>query len=318
MTKPDQSSANDDVVFICGALRSGTTLLRIMVNDHPALQNPGEMDFLFECPGEGERQSAYDAYFRELSHNRVFSKLGLKIDPALRSRALIRDFVAQLQKPGQRLSINIHRHFDRIPEFFPNARYVHLLRDPRDVAKSSIGMGWAGNVFYGVNHWIASERDFERLAAKVPPTRVHRMRNEDLVRSPERELKALCAFFGVAYDPAMLDYPSHTTYGPPDPTLVEQWRRNMSARDLGLVEGKLGSMLADRGYAASGARLETPGPGARALLRLEDRIGRWRFLARHNGVTLTLADMLAQRLPLQPFKDYTRRLKGRQALKRLK
>ncbi|MDZ7627639.1 MAG: sulfotransferase [Parvularculaceae bacterium] len=46
----DLPTKEDDIVFICGALRSGTTLLRIMVNHHPQLSNPGEMDFLFEPP----------------------------------------------------------------------------------------------------------------------------------------------------------------------------------------------------------------------------------------------------------------------------
>lgn len=318
MAMPDDFSPDEDLVFICGALRSGTTLLRIMVNDHPGLLNPGEMDFLFECPEDGAGPAAFEAYFNDLSHNRVFSSLGLTLDRSLGARDLIRDLVHQLRKPGRKLSINIHRHFDRIPDFFPNARYVHLLRDPRDVAKSSIGMGWAGNVYYGVNHWIASERDFERLAARVPAGRIHRMRNEELVRQPARELTRLCAFLGVSYDPAMLDYPSHTTYGAPDPTLVEQWRRELSHRELGLLEGKLGSMLTDRGYERSGARPITPSPIHKARLRLADRLGRWRFLVRHNGAALTLADMLAQRLPFRSFKDYTRRLKGQQALKRLK
>jgi len=310
--------ADHDLVFICGALRSGTTLLRLMINDHPALSNPGEMDFLFEPPPirDGRRDMA--AYADALSSNRVFQKLKLKIDKSLDYPGQVRDFVRQLRAPGKRLSINIHRHFDRIPEIFPSARFVHLLRDPRDVAKSSIGMGWAGNAYHGVDHWMASERDFEKLTAMAPAARLHRMRNEDLVRAPETELFGLCAFLGVPYDARMLDYPSHTTYGPPDPRLVEQWRKDGSARGLGLVEGKLGDMLTSRGYSLSGATLRAPGRLERLLLRTVDRWGRWRFMTSRTGLAVMIADVVGRRLSISPLSAYARRRKAEAAARHIK
>ena len=318
MTDHDLPPAERDLVFICGALRSGTTLLRLMINDHPGLSNPGEMDFLFEPPPMQDGRRDMAAYARELAYNRVVQKLALKFDQTLDYPDQVRAFVRQLQAPGKRLSINIHRHFDRIPEIFPAARYVHLLRDPRDVAKSSIGMGWAGNAYHGVDHWIASERDFEKLAAIVPAKRIHRMRNEDLVRTPEQELAGLCAFLGVAYDPLMLDYPSHTTYGPPDPRLVEQWRNDATGRDLGLVEGKLGDMLASRGYAPSGAKVLRPGPVERFCLRTQDRWGRWRFMIRRNGLAVMAADLVGRRLSIAPLAAYARRSKAAAAARHVK
>lgn len=298
--------ADEDLVFICGALRSGTTLLRLMVNDHPALSNPGEMDFLFEAPPmkNGERDMA--AYVRELLFNRVFSKLRLELDPRLGYEAQIRDFVRQLRKPGKRLSINIHRHFDRIPGIFQGARYVRLLRDPRDVAKSSIGMGWAGNVYHGVDHWISSERDFERLAAIVEPSRIHALRYEDLLRAPEAELARLCVFMGVPYDRQMLNYPSHTTYGPPDAKFVEQWRRELSAREIALVESKAGDMLAARGYALSGVAPVRPGAADKIRLRFEDRLGCWRHSVRRYGLFLTMLSKVSGRLGWRALDDFAR------------
>ncbi len=296
MTEPSIRHADEDITFICGALRSGTTLLRLMIDGHPALSNPGEMDFLFEPPPVEGGSRDMKAYAREIALNRVFQKTALKVDAALGYEDQVRDFIRQLREPGKRLSINIHRHFDRAPAIFPNARYVHLLRDPRDVAKSSIGMGWAGNVYHGVDHWIASERDFERLAALVSPGQVLRMKNEDLVKEPERELTKLCAFLGVAYDASMLSYPSHTTYGPPDAKLVEQWRRELGPREIALIESKVASMLAPRGYELSGAPPISPGPLQRRFLRAHDRFGRWREQARRYGLFLALLSMAARRL----------------------
>lgn len=295
-----------DLVFICGALRSGTTLLRLMIDGHPRLSNPGEMDFLFETP---LRNGAPDmaAYARELAFNRVFRSRGLNLNPTFGYEDQVRDFIRQLRAPGKRLSINVHRHFDRIPAIFPDARYVHLLRDPRDVARSAIGMGWAGNVYFGVDHWVDSERSFERLAGMVDSKVTHRMMNEDLVRRPEDELRRLCAFLGVGYDPAMLDYPARTTYGPPDPALAEQWRRALSPRAIGLIEGKVGEMLAARGYPASGHPVLSPSGLEKAALRQSNRLGRWRFSARRNGVALTVLDLVSRRLPFSGLKSLVRR-----------
>ena len=302
--------ADEDLVFICGALRSGTTLLRLMINDHPQLSNPGEMDFLFEPPPMREGRRDMAAYARKLAFNRVVAKLDLKLVPGLDYCEQVAEFIRQLRKPGRLLTINVHRHFDRIPGLFPAARYVHLLRDPRDVARSSIGMGWAGNVYHGVDHWIASERDFERLAAAVGEGRIHRMKNEDLVRAPARELTKMCAFLGVGYDARMLDYPSHTTYGPPDPGLVEQWRRDQSPREIGLVEAKVGPMLAARGYAESGFSAVRPGAFGRLALRFDDRLGRWRDSARRYGLMLTIAEMASARLRLPALTAFVQRRKA--------
>lgn len=285
-----------DIVFICGALRSGTTLLRIMVNHHPLLSNPGEMDFLFEAPPAENGAPDLARYRHEISFNRVVKSIGFKPRPELGHAGMIRDMVAQLYTGGRRLSINIHRNFSRVPAIFPGARYVHLLRDPRDVARSAIGMGWAGNAYHGVDHWMKSERDFETLAAMVPPERILNVRNEALIADPVGELTRLCAFFGVAYDPAMLTYPATTTYAAPDPSLIEQWRWQMSPRDVALVEAKIGAMLTDRGYVPSGLPPIAPGMLGRARLRVSDRWNRWRLVLRRQGPLLFLADMAARRI----------------------
>lgn len=311
------SVGDDDIVFICGALRSGTTLLRIMVNHHPQLSNPGEMDFLFEPPQVKGGAPDIERYLRDISFNRVVRKIGFKSKPELGYSGMIRDMVDQLRDPARRLSINIHRNFSRVPAIFPDARYVHLVRDPRDVARSAIGMGWAGNVFHGVDHWTQSEGDFEVLAARVPEDRILQMRNEELIADPVGELSRLCAFMGVAYDPAMLSYPATTTYAAPDPALSFQWRRSLTAREVGLVEAKVGPMLVARGYELSGHPPQTPGPFGRLALRASDRWNRWRLMARRQGALLMAADMIARRLPPSPFSDFTRRLRAERAAKYL-
>lgn len=307
-----------DVVFICGALRSGTTLLRLMIDHHPLLNNPGEMDFLFECPRLENGEPDLKAYKAQLTVNRIFLDKNLPIDETLDHHSLVRSFVSGVRQPGKVLTINIHRHFERIPELFPNARFVHLLRDPRDVAHSSIGMGWSANVYHGVEHWIDSETSFERLREMAPQDRIFSLKNEDLIHDPERELTALCAFLGVAYDAAMLSYPEKSTYSAPDASLVEQWRRKQSKQEIGLVEGRLGSMLADRGYKASGMEPVHPNALQKLLLKLENKLGRFSVSARRNGFFLTLLRIVSDRLPIEPLRRRVRLKLNERAVKYLK
>jgi len=289
-----------------------------MIEGHPGLSNPGEMDFLFEPPPR--KDGAYDAkaYEAEVSRNRVFVGQKLKIASGLDYEDQIRDFIRQLRKPGKRLTINIHRNFDRIPSIFPEARFVHLLRDPRDAAKSAIGMGWAGNVYHGVDHWINSERSFAALEEKTPPRRIFRIKNEELIRDPRKILSELCGFLGVAYDNAMLDYPQRSTYGPPDPKLVEQWRDSLSARELGLVEGKTAQMLADRGYRLSGAKLLKPGRLEKTWLRIANSWGRWRFSAKRYGFLIAILGLALPRLKMRWLEHYVRSMRAASDLRHLK
>ena len=307
-----------DLVFVCGALRSGTTLLRLMIEGHPALSNPGEMDFLFEPPPQKNGADDMAAYEAELSHNRVFVAQELKFSKGMEYEPQIRDFIRQLRKPGKRLTINIHRHFDRIPSIFPNARYVHLLRDPRVAAKSAIGMGLAGNVFHGVDHWINSERSFEKLAERTAPDRVFELKNEALIKEPRKSLSSLCEFLGVSYDEEMLGYPSRSTYGPPDEKLIDQWRKGLSPRELGLIEGKAGRMLVEKGYSPSGATPISPTRIERAMIRLDNSWGRWRFSARRNGALIATLDLLSKAIRIKPLATFIRRRKAANESRHLK
>jgi hypothetical protein len=164
------------------------------------------------------------------------------------------------------LALMAHRHLPTILDLLPGVRIIHLVRDPRDVARSSIGMIWAGNVYHGIDHWIATERGWQASAARIAPRALLTVRYEDLILRPEETLAAVCRFAGEDYAPEMLSYHRDTTYEPPDASLTEQWRRKLSPREIGLVEGKLGTMLADAGYAPSGHPVVIPGPAERLAL----------------------------------------------------
>lgn len=309
---------HSDVVFLCGALRSGTTLLALMLGGHPSLVRAGEMDFLLECPRSADGAPDVEAYRSALASDRIFLESGVRIDERLSHDDLVRSFVDQKREPGKRLVVTVHRHFTRIPSLFPDARYIHLLRDPRDVARSSIKMGWAGNVYFGIDHWIDSEAEFKALEREADPEKIITVQYKNLVLDPEGELSRLSAFIGAPYDPGMLRYHETSTYDPPDSSHLDAWKKKLSPEEIGLIEGKAGHMMAARGFEKSDCPSLQPGALKRAALAFQNRTARIGFSIRRYGAILTILDIVGRRLALHPLSAFTRRKIDEKTLHHLK
>lgn len=277
-------------------------MFRLMLDAHPEISNPAETDFLFDYLHRRPDGSwAYDLDELRLRVETMGMPLKLPDGPSPDhdGRALLADMLRQLATLGQgRLTLNIHRHLDRIAELLPQARVIHFLRDPRDVARSCIGMGWAGTPYHGVTAWIGTEDSWDRCADKLAPERVLEVRYEDLVDQPREILEHVAAFLGVTYDPAMLSYPENTTYETPDARLIAQWRHKLSEDDLALVEGKLGARLEAKGYAPSGVPPRSPGRIEKTRLNIANKLAVWRFAAKRYGAGLVLAEKLSRRAGL--------------------
>lgn len=282
-------------VFVFGALRSGTTVFRLMLDGHPEIQNPGEVDFLFDFLRPDPAQPGGWRYdLAGLRDNRVFQGSGLQVVPGKDGLDLLADFLDQYHRraPGV-LTLNIHRNVARALEVLPGARIIHMLRDPRDVARSSIGMGWSGTLYYGVNHWMRTETEWQGARAGLTGGQVHAVKYENLFRQIEEELRGVCAFLGVEFDDAMLDYHLNSTYAPPDPSLVEQWRHKSTAHEIALVEGKVAGMMRERGYEPAGAG-HHPGAVERAWLYLTNRLSIWRTGVRRFGFVTYFMEKLTR------------------------
>jgi hypothetical protein len=163
-------------------------------------------------------------------------------------------------------------------------------------------MGWAGNVWTGVERWIDVERLWDRLKGKLSTERYIELTYESLIQEPKARLCEICAFVGIPYDPAMLTYHLHSTYASPDPKLIGQWRQKLSDRGIRLVESRIGSMLEARGYELSGLEPLRVGRVMHWQLRLQDRWTRMRFRQRRYGGPLWLADVLSRRLRLEGWR----------------
>lgn len=144
---------------------------------------------------------------------------------------------------------------------FPEAKYLHVLRDGRDVASSWVKQGRP--VDDAIDMWLIDLEKVGYLRRRLPPGCFHEVRYEELVQDPPAALHGVCDFAGIPYRPEMLDYwrQETTVEHKDDPDLhgnlakpvftasVGSWRERLSATEQARVEQRLGRRLAENGYA---------------------------------------------------------------------
>lgn len=298
--------------FLVGSERSGTTLLRLMLAHHPAIECAPEFEFLVEFMDDGPGFPGVRAYAEWLATNRIFQPHGLAVDASLPYAELCRGFLRQYCQPSRKpvWGATCHMHFDRLLRIWPEARFVHLVRDGRDVARSCIGMGWAGNVWHGAERWIVAEELWEHLQARLPGERRLEVRYEDLIEAPEAELDRIARFVGQRFSASMLAYAENSTYERPDPSLKGQWKRKLRADELALLEARIGPLLRARGYEASGVPAADVSLGRRCALAVQDKVFRVRFRGRRYGYRLLVKLKLARLLGLKELEARLTRVRN--------
>jgi len=288
-------------IFMLGALRSGTTVFRLMLDSHEHLRCPDETDFIFDYLNKKLTSKDWGYDLEGLRLDRIFQTHNLSIPSSEDGKEIAHDFVKQLgrRSPGI-LCLSIHRNADKVAAVFPGCKIIHLIRDPRDVASSCLSMGWAGNTYYGVDHWLQTESNWESAASQFGEQDVLELRFKELILNPRAQLERVCRFIGVSFSSAMLNYSEKSTYAPPDPSAIEQWKTKLGPREIALVEIKSKSLLLRRNYELSGYSLEPPGLPERLALFLANKAYKWRFGVHRYGTVNFIMEKVTRRL-LKPF-----------------
>jgi hypothetical protein len=167
---------------------------------------------------------------------------------------------------------------------FPDAGYVHLIRDGRDTALSFLSMpkgivteSWAhpDSVADFACQWRTEVEAAQALGKRVGPERYREVRYEALVADPEGELTAVCAFAALPYEAAMLEHskgvdvsrkPHQQSLKKPLTAGLRNWRSAMPPGDLAEFEDVAGELLAALGYELATGPARPPSPRARARL----------------------------------------------------
>jgi hypothetical protein len=294
-------------VFMVGSERSGTTLLRLMLDHHPEIAFEKEFDFVVSAVSDTGAFPPVGAFVDLIGTVRGAD---YTIDRSLGYRDLVTDFLRQkqLSSGGKRhVGATVHRHFHRLRFLWPDARYIHVIRDPRDVARSVVQKGWAGNAYQAAEFWIRAETCWDALVPLLSNSQAIEVHYEDLVRCTRNQLSEICRFIGVEFSSEMLEYPKDARqYPPPDPTLAGQWTKKMSRRDVAMVEHRTARLMQSRGYALSGYPIPTIGPVRHQFIVSTARLRRLRTRAATFGFRLVAADLLARQLGIRALAKHTR------------
>lgn len=290
--------------FIVGAQRSGTTMLRLMLNNHPALAVPFESVFIPEFYrrlgeyGDLREHGNVERLLGDICADRWVQRGGLVPDPgAVLARgvdsypalvdAIFSEYARSRGKRrwGDKTPTYV-TELDVLWELFPGCRFVHLVRDGRDVALSLSGISWGSSHIPRIAEEWRWKTTLAHKMGRMIPDHYLEVRYEDLVREPTAALRAICGFLGEPYSDAMLDYHAsgeqempqdslqwhRSSVSAPDPSKLDAWKRRMSVPDQILFEEFAGSALDLFGY----ERLNRPATLGSRLRRMRyTLVKRW-------------------------------------------
>lgn len=290
----------DGPIFIVGAPRSGTTLLRNALNRHPRIAVCRETEFRHYVyrrrrafGGLNDRRNRERVVREYLALERI-RRTSLNLDdlasclmeegdsyPALFS-SLLRFYMRAQGKQRWGEKTPDHALFaDKLLAWYPGAMVVHILRDPRDVVASLLDMpSFPNSVFGNANLWLNFNR--AAVSASRDPGYVL-VRYESFVAEPERELRRLCDIFGESYSDEMLTPKADPTADRPwfqraeDPVTtsrVEMWRERLSSRDAALIEWFIGPAMEEFGYRRAEANPSAAAISSGFAFAIQDAIRR--------------------------------------------
>jgi hypothetical protein len=281
--------------FIVGTGRCGTTLLRLMLDAHPEMAIPPETHFIPDLARKllfsTDQRRCFVDFVSTFS---TWADFGMDRDALRREieevapfdlgEALRRFYALYALQRGK------VRWGDKTPAYaecmtliqrvLPEARFIHLVRDGRDVTLSIKNL-WFGpdSVRESAEWWV---RGIENTRAQARDLHHYlEIRYEDLVLQPEETLRSICEFIELPWDPSVLTYyesaderlneltrfihvptrervvrPEEVrqihqlTQEKPQPSRIGRWRTEMEETDRDAFEEIAGALLRDLGYEA--------------------------------------------------------------------
>jgi hypothetical protein len=279
--------------FIAGAGRSGTTLLRLMLDAHPELSIPPETGFIpvvskIRFPWSGLRKAFYQAvtgfhtwknfnlpkedFYREL----------LQVEPFTVPEGIRSFYRAYAGRHGKKRwgdkTPSYGSHLSAIQKILPESRFIHVIRDGRDVALSMRGLWWAPSEEIGrlARYWSDEVR---KTSAEGRHARHYlEVRYEDLVSGTRNELKKICAFLELPFSEKMEKCHENASFyekeantlrdakgrvlitrdeilararflrQPPDASRINRWKTEMTMEERSEFEWSAGGLLRELGY----------------------------------------------------------------------
>src|ERR671917_490473 len=284
-----EDHGRDPYLFIVGCARSGTTLLHRIVDAHPRIPIPPEIHgpshyfknqnrlvtpelvseltehkrfAQFEIPGEdfeGLLGSGEPVPYPTFL-NRVFGLYG-----KIKNKPLV----------GNKTTSYV-RNILELHALWPDAKFVHIIRDGRDVCLSILNWkkadrtagryaSWEEDpVSTTALWWERKVRTAREAGARLGSSLYYEVRYESLISRPEQECHRLCEFLDVPYDDAMIRFAEGKTRTDlpnarktpkkawlPITSGLRNWRTEMPVKDVERFEAAAGNLLEELGYERS-------------------------------------------------------------------
>jgi len=299
-------------LFIVGCPRSGTTLLQRMVNAHPEIAVTPETHwiprFIKKRWGVTRKGLVTPKLIARLLEHPGFVALSIgreevaKLigtgEPITYSSFVSGIFDLYGKAQGKRLvgdkTPGYVRRMNTLHVLWPAARFVHLIRDGRDVylsmanrpmeqLKSGVFDSWAEHpVPTAALWWELNVRRGREAGKEIGPDLYYEISYEALTTNPREECTKLCLFLGVQYDDSMLRFhegrigtkaePGGKPAWQPITSGLRDWRSQMPAADIEQFEAAAGVLLEELGYART-----VPHPRSECLesaSRIRERLAR--------------------------------------------
>jgi hypothetical protein len=275
--------------FIVGSARSGTTLLRMMLNAHREVTVPPESRFVVELYQGDEVE--VDDFLERLQDHKRFQAWDLPIASVKNelegrervpyreaTEAVYRAFARARSKPlyGDKTP----RYIEYIPflnRLWPEARFVHMVRDGREVALSYADVPFGPKtVAKAAQLWSERVELGIRSGRSLAEGRYLEVRYERILEDPEGQARELCEFLGITFDGAMMDFGKRSRnevldranrYNPNVTGKIERtrsWTEQMPEIQVETFEWVAGATLDSLGYERA-----HPEPGVRARVLAE-------------------------------------------------
>lgn len=277
--------------FVVSAPRSGSTLLRLILDAHPrlAVPPPGWLfdlvyPYLYSYGDLGQRQNLL-ALAEDIMATPTVGKWPIKLKPEelinASGEASFAGLYAALHRAyaqaegklrwGEKTPRNSF-WMDEIRSLFPDAQFIHIVRDGRDQAIDiSDSVLWPNSVYSGANLWRRYVMAVRDCAQRLPAGAFLEFRYEDLCAAPEATIRRLCEFLDEQLDVHMLaphetrsarewsTHPLHARTAQPITTrYCEMYKARLSSADVAALESLIGGTLARFGYPVSGRARAIP------------------------------------------------------------
>jgi hypothetical protein len=268
--------------FVVGCGRSGTTLVRALLDAHPELAVPDESYFPVWFARKRNRYElgdrfALSRFVDDLLVHEQFGRWGLAPDTV---RSALSDAAPTSYPDAIRACFQLYarnqgkaRYGDKTPVFvmhipllssmFSEAVFVHIIRDGRDVALSRTEASWGTTrLDHEALLWRNQVEKGHADGLALGSARYMELRYEDLLDDPERIARELCTFVGLEFDSSMLNYyeraaplvgtlaipTEHQNLLRPPTKGLRDWRSQLTASQSARFEAMAGDTLRGFGY----------------------------------------------------------------------